>query len=224
MTVALPAAAQGTPAAEESATSDVEVVAIVIPEPSWSTNQPPGSLWHESSVRELLGLEGGARKIGDLITVLISETTETRIAANTATKRDSTTTAGIGALFGLGTSILEANGETGLTLEASSATDFNGDGSTERSDSLIGTITCEVTEVHENGNLIIKGWKEIRVNRETQYLFLSGMVRPRDIRLDNTIDSGMVAKARIQMTGNGTVADKQGPGLGQRVVDHVWPF
>jgi len=201
-------------------------ITIEMPTPTWSQDSPPGSLWHESSTRELLGLEGGNRKLGDLVTVEISEATETRIAANTAAKRESATGAGIGALFGLGTSILDANADmgSGIELEASSGTEFNGDASTERSDSLAGTITCEVTEVMDNGNLVIEGWKELRVNRETQYLFLSGMIRPRDIEIDNTIDSALVAKARIQLTGNGAVADKQTPGFGQRIVDQVWPF
>ncbi len=223
-----PLGASAQDAAQEGATADgaTAPAAIEIPTPSWSQSNPPGSLWHESSTRELLGLEGGNRKLGDLVTVEISEATETRIAANTATTRDSTTGAGIGALFGLGTSILNSNADmgSGISMEANSATEFSGDASTERSDSLMGTITCEVTQIMENGNLVIEGWKELRVNHETQYLFLSGMVRPRDIQIDNTIDSAMVAKARIQLTGNGAVADKQTPGFGQRIVDQVWPF
>jgi flagellar L-ring protein precursor FlgH len=221
----LGATAQNAPAAVP-VDAAAAPIAIEIPTPAWSATNPPGSLWHEASTRELLGLEGGNRMLGDLITVEISEATKTRIAANTATKRESTTGAGIGALFGLGTSILNSNADmgSGIDLEASSGTEFNGDASTERSDSLVGTITCEVTEVMENGNLVIEGWKELRVNRETQYLYLSGMVRPRDIEIDNTIDSALVAKARIQLTGNGAVADKQTPGFGQRIVDQVWPF
>ena len=81
---------------------------------------------------------------------------------------------------------------------------------------LQGTLTCEVIAVKSNGNLVVFGWKEVRSNRETQYLSLSGEVRPQDIRANNTIDSNLLANARIEYTGSGVVSDKQGPGLGTR--------
>ena len=64
----------------------------------------------------------------------------------------------------------------------------------------------------------------MRSNKETQYLSLSGMVRPQDIKANNTLQSHLIAEARIEYTGSGVVADKQSPGFGTRIVDHVWPF
>jgi flagellar L-ring protein precursor FlgH len=75
-----------------------------------------------------------------------------------------------------------------------------------------------------NGNLFVKGRREIRVNHETQYLTLSGIIRPEDIGPDNEISSVYVADARIGYAGTGPVADKQKPGWLGRIVDHVWPF
>lgn len=89
---------------------------------------------------------------------------------------------------------------------------------------MAGTLTCKVVEVRPNGNLVILGWKEVRSNKETQYLSLSGMVRPQDIKSNNTIPSDLIAEARIEYTGSGVVADKQAPGYGVRALDHVWPF
>jgi flagellar L-ring protein precursor FlgH len=81
-----------------------------------------------------------------------------------------------------------------------------------------------VVEKYPNGNLKIYGWKEVRTNRETTYLVLTGIIRPRDIQANNTIESDFVAEAKLQLDGAGVVADKQGPGIGARVVDHAWPF
>jgi flagellar L-ring protein precursor FlgH len=64
----------------------------------------------------------------------------------------------------------------------------------------------------------------VRVNREIQYLTLEGVVRPRDIRIDNTIQSNLIADVRVEFTGNGVVSDKQGQGWGTRIADHLWPF
>jgi flagellar L-ring protein precursor FlgH len=71
---------------------------------------------------------------------------------------------------------------------------------------------------------VIWGWKEVRANRETQYMVVSGTVRPQDIKADNTVDSQLLAEAHIEFNGNGPLSDKQGPGLGQRVLDRTWPF
>ena len=70
----------------------------------------------------------------------------------------------------------------------------------------------------------IRGTKQVRVNRETQYLTLTGIVRPRDILLNNTVQSNLIAEARIEFTGAGVLADKQGPGWGTRAADALWPF
>jgi len=64
----------------------------------------------------------------------------------------------------------------------------------------------------------------VRVNREVQYVVLDGIARPRDIRMDNTVPSSLLAQSKIEITGSGVVADKQGAGLGQRIIDAIWPF
>lgn len=187
---------------------------------------PPGSLWTEAGTRSLIGANGNARQIGDLITVVIQESSSTSIGASTDTSRTGDAEFGISALLGAETSILTANPNMGASigLGGSSASSFSGDGSTTRDGSLSATITCTVLEVMPNGNLRIRGTKEVRVNREIQYLTLEGVVRPRDIRIDNTIQSNLIADARVEFTGNGVVSDKQGQGWGTRIADTLWPF
>jgi flagellar L-ring protein precursor FlgH len=187
---------------------------------------PPGSLWSEVEARALIGMDGNARRIGDLITVKIADNSATSLGADTTTKRDTNSEYGITALLGLETSITAANPNMGgkISLGGASTSESTGTGSTTRNGTLAATITCQVQEVLPNGNLRVRGTKEIKVNRETQYLTLEGVVRPRDIRIDNTVQSDLIAEARIEFTGAGVLADKQGPGWATRIADTVWPF
>lgn len=196
---------------------------VHIPEPP---APPPGSLWNEASARALIGMNGNARQVGDLITVIIDESASTSIGATTDTSRSSDASFGISALLGADTSILRANPNMGASIGmgGSSENAFSGDGSTSRDGSLEAVVTCTVVEVMSNGNLKIRGTKEVRVNREIQYLTLEGVVRPRDIRIDNTVQSNLIADARVEFTGNGVVSDKQGQGWGTRIGDALWPF
>ena len=201
----------------------------------WSTKplaqtQTPsstGSLWNPVRTRMLVGMEGNSRGIGDLITIEIEERTSSEIQAETQTTKESTVATSIGSLFGLRQQIVEANANMGgqISMDTSNASSFNGDGNTSRKGTLRGKITCRVVEVRQDsGNLVVFGWKEVRSNRETQYLSLSGVVRPQDIRTDNTISSELIAEAKIEYTGSGVVSDKQGPGFGTRILDNIWPF
>lgn len=186
----------------------------------------PGSLWDEEKARVLIGMDGIAHRVGDFITVRIEESAQTESSADTSTSRESENAAGITSLFGIEKSILKANSNMGaeIGMGAASSSSFDGEGSTSRKGVLIATLTCKVVDVLPNGNLVIWGWKQVRSNRETQYLVLTGQVRPRDIQIDNTVQSSLLAEARIEYTGSGVISDKQGPGIGSRIMDWVWPF
>lgn len=186
----------------------------------------PGSLWSESEARALIGMDGNARRVGDLITVEISDNTTTSLDAGTTTEKTADSKFGIGAILGLETSILNNNADMGgkIELSGTNETSNDGSGSTTRTGTIAATLTCQVVEVMRNGNLRIRGTKQILVNREAQYLTLEGIVRPRDILVDNTIASDLIAEARIEFTGQGVIADKQGVGWATRLGDAVWPF
>ncbi len=186
----------------------------------------PGSLWNEVAARRLMGLDAGARQVGDLVTVLISEQTSTSVDATTSLARQSSSGAAIDALLGAEQRITGAHPDMGgaIAIGGSSQSAFEGAGGTTRGSSIQTWLTCSVIEVLPNGNLHLWGYKKVRVNRETQYVVLSGVVRPRDILMDNTVLSDRLAEAEFEVTGSGVVADKQGPGLLSRVLDHLWPF
>ena len=186
----------------------------------------PGSLWSEVSARRLMGLDAGARQVGDLVTVVVSEETTTSVGANTDLARDSASQAGIDALLGAEKNLTGAHPNMGgvLAIGGGSSSSYAGSGDTSRGSSIDTWLTCSVIEVLGNGNLRLWGYKKVRVNRETQYVVLSGIVRPRDIQMDNTVVSDRLAEAEYEVTGNGVIADKQGPGFMSRILDHLWPF
>lgn len=203
------------------------------PQPPMVTAQPvaaaepvPGSLWNEVEARRLLGLDFNARQAGDLVTVLIDERTATRLNAETAASKDSRMQASIDALFGAENAIAKAVPGSGgrLAMGISGGTSFQGAGTTGRGSSVAATLTCRVIEVLPAGNLRVWGYKQVRVNREIQYVTLQGIIRQRDIQMDNTILADRIAEARIEVTGQGVLSDKQGPGILHRVFDWVWPF
>ena len=187
----------------------------------------PGSLWNEVGARSLVGMNGNARRVGDLITVYIDEKTITELTAETGLKRKSDMSGKLGSFFGLGKQITNNNQGNlggGLGYETGSQHGFDGQGKTTRAGTLQGRLTCRVVEVMLNGNLRVWGYKQVRSNRETQYLVVEGLARPLDIQADNTIESSLLAEAKIEFNGAGVVGDKQGPGIVQRAVDHAWPF
>ncbi|GIX47077.1 MAG: hypothetical protein KatS3mg131_1288 [Candidatus Tectimicrobiota bacterium] len=127
-------------------------------------------------------------------------------------------------LFGFERTLRNNGVDPSAAVEASLENTFDGKGSTERKNSVTATLTAVVREVFPNGNLYIEGTKEVIINNERQYLILSGVIRPEDIRPDNSITSDQIADVRIVYSGSGVVSDKQRPGWLGRLLDVVWPF
>ena len=183
-----------------------------------------GSLWFDGSSRGLFA-DRRAMQIGDLVTIRISEKPSGELSAQTKTKRDSSIDAGITNFLG----IMETYGKNHSLdpehlFKANIENEFKGDGSNSRDGKLDAYITARVIQVLSNGNLRILGRQEIKVNTETQHITVSGIVRPEDINTNNEVLSTYVADARIEYSGQGSIADKQKPGWLMRALDHVWPF
>jgi flagellar L-ring protein precursor FlgH len=183
-----------------------------------------GSLW--PGEQHSLYADHKARTTGDIVTITISEKASASKEASTGTKRGSSISASIPNLLGLEKSSAVEGSNLDLTalIKADFANSFKGDGKTVRKEDLVASLTTQVIEVYPNGNLKIRGGKEVRVNDETQVIYLTGIVRPVDILANNTIDSKHVLNARISYTGKGAISDKQEPGWLTRIVDNVWPF
>lgn len=187
-----------------------------------------GSIWQSNSVA--LTEDGKARRIGDIVTIVISEIASASKQAKTATGRSSDISAGIPHFMGLeGAGIVLNNlggkdANLSKLVEANAASKFEGSGSTSRTESLTATISAKVIDLLPNGNLRIEGQRNVKVNNEDQIVTIQGTIRQRDISSDNTINSIYVADAQITYGGEGIISERQKPGWLMNVVDSVWPF
>ena len=193
-----------------------------------SYHREEGSLWSEISGISLYP-DRRARKIGDIVIVRIVEDPEAKLNANTKTGRSSSISAKL-KLLGYMKALAEKNprlaqdpGNDDL-INAALSSSFSGTGSSDRDGHIKAYISALVVDKLPNGNLYINGKREIKVNQETQYITLAGMIRPEDISPSNEISSTYVANAKITYSGIGVLADKQKPGWLGRVIDYVWPF
>lgn len=195
-----------------------------------------GSLWQNASSLNSLFQDTKSRRLGDIVTVRIDESSKATNKADTKTGRGSSVEAGIQNLFGLedwwqdqiltgiGGDWPKINPFGDPSLKANFDSEFDGSGTTTRSGDLTAYITCRVTDVLPNGNLRIVGSRELLVNHENQLIILSGVIRPRDIKDDNTIMSIYVSDAKIAYSGSGVIDDRQRPGWLSNALNTVWPF
>lgn len=184
-----------------------------------------GSLWTNHSPM-MLFTDLKARDVGDVLTVNIVESPKGSSKASTDTGRSSSMDAGIEALLGYEKALQEKNARFNpkTMFKGSLGHDFKGSGQTEREAGIMASLSAVVTQVLPNGNLVIRGSRETKINNETEIMVLSGIIRPIDIASDNTILSTFIADARISYYGKGIIADKQRPGWLARVLDYAWPF
>lgn len=204
--------------------SEIKTAGFEDQTPRTTTDYSKGSLWQSASASLTEDLK--ARRRGDIITIVISETASASKEAKTGTSRDSTVGAGIPKLLGLETSQF-ANGvfpDLSNLIKANANSSFKGAGSTSRAENLKATITARVIDVQANGNLVIEGRRNIKVNEEDQVIVLEGVVRSRDVTPDNTVNSIYIADARISYSGRGIISDQQSPGWLMNVFNKVWPF
>ena len=182
----------------------------------------PNSLWRNGS--RAFFKDQRAHQIGDILTVKVNITDKANIANETQRSRASKEDSGIDNFFGKSkVPIMNAAVPTRI-LTADSTSTVDGKGSVNRQEALLTNVAGVVTQVLPNGNLVIEGRQEIRVNFEIRELIVAGIVRPEDIESDNTIDSTKIAQARIAYGGRGQITDVQQPRYGQQVLDVILPF
>jgi flagellar L-ring protein FlgH len=196
------------------------------PAPRADISRQPGSIWPGEGAASNIFADKKARYVNDIVTVVVSEITQGTTKADTNTSRKSSTTAGITGLLGIDKSIKAANAKLsgGIEVGGSASNSLKGEGDTSRKSSFTTRVTARVTKVFDNGNLFIEGWRKLRMNGESQYVVLSGIIRPEDITSDNLISSQYIADARIDYVGDGVINEKMRPGWLTRIVDYVWPF
>ncbi|MBL8600141.1 MAG: flagellar basal body L-ring protein FlgH [Devosia sp.] len=167
-----------------------------------------------------------AHRIGDILTVMVTIDDSAQISNATTRKRSSGNEANVGtslgSVFGKKVPGVDLDATGGIST-GGSMTD-GGTGSVNRKESLQTNVAVVVTQVLPNGNLVIEGRQEVRVNFEVRDLIVAGIVRPEDIQSDNTIVSEKIAEARIAYGGRGQITDVQQPRYGQQIADAILPF
>jgi flagellar L-ring protein precursor FlgH len=181
----------------------------------------PGSLWTPTSLFSDLTADLRARRVGDIVTILVQEKASAVSTGTVKTQRNSNVQASVTAAGG----ITRASGPLANLAKAATSTALDGQGTTTRDTTLIATISAVVTQVLPNGSLVIQGVKNVKINSENQVLGLRGIVRPVDLSTANTVSSDRIAQMELQVNGKGVVADSvRRPFILYRLILGLLPF
>lgn len=201
---------------QEVPPSDRAFERVAIPMPEAGTNASShNSLWR-AGTRHFFK-DPRAARVGDILTVEIEIEDKAKVDNSTSRSRTNSNTASIPDFpFGLK--------QTGNLVDLGSSTTNGGSGSVDRSEAISLTVAAIVTHVLPNGNLVIRGRQEVRVNFEVRDLIIQGIVRPEDITAGNTIEHTKIAEARVSYGGRGQITDLQQPPYGQQLYEILMPF
>jgi flagellar L-ring protein FlgH len=183
----------------------------------------PNSLWRNGS-RAFFN-DQRAHIVGDILTVKVNINDTAQFQDQTQLSRTTTEDTEITNFIGANTFKGAANAVLpGSVLTASGNSQMNGQGNINRNDQLVTNVAAVVTQLLPNGNMVIEGKQEVRLNNEIRELIVAGVVRPEDIQSDNTIELPKIAEARLAYGGRGTLTNIQTERWGQQVVDIALPF
>lgn len=198
-------------------------VHMPMPTPQPATYSP-NSLWRNGS--RAFFKDQRAHQVGDILTVKVKITDKATLENETNRSRKNNEDSGVSNFFGYGHLWAPLNkvAVPGKIFTADSNASSDGKGAIERKEELLTNVAGVVTQLLPNGNLVIEGRQEIRVNFEIRELIVAGIVRPEDIESDNTIDSSKIAQARIAYGGRVQITDVQQARYGQQALDVFLPF
>lgn len=193
------------------------------PQEALNTNQ--NSLWQSS--RQTFFKDQRASKVGDILTIMIDIKDKADLENTTTRSRTANEGVGAPALMGfetkLGKILPDAVNPASL-VEAESTSNTVGDGKIERDEEIELKLAAMIVQSLPNGNFVIQGKQEVRVNNELRELTIHGVIRPEDILNNNSISYEKIAEARISYGGRGHLTDVQAPRYGQQLYDIVFPF
>jgi flagellar L-ring protein precursor FlgH len=197
-------------------------VQMPMPTPQPATFNP-NSLWRSGS--RAFFKDQRAHQVGDILTVKVNINDTAQFQDETQRSRSSTEDSAITNFLGANTIANPAKAILpGSLLTADGNSSSDGKGSINRQDQLLTNVAAVVTQLLPNGNFVIEGKQEVRVNFEIRQLVVAGVVRPEDIDSDNSIDLPKIAEARVAYGGRGQLMDVQQPRYGQQVMDVLLPF
>ena len=190
----------------------------------------PGSIFAASEADTLFE-DSRARRVGDIVVVKLVENTKAQNKAETSSNKKSSNDYQVTNMFNRGHAgfipfmPIGPQPSVGVPiLDTESASGINSTGKTKRENYVTTSLATRVLRVLPGGLMEIEGAREIRVNEETEYMVVRGMIRSKDVSADNSVLSTQIADASIEYYGKGVLADKQKPGWFSRLMDNVWPF
>jgi len=200
-------------------------VTMPMPEPKVATREM-NSLW--SSDRQAFFEDQRAKDVGDILTVVIDMQNNAEFDSSSSRSRSAGEGAGINALGGfenyLDRYLLPDGGDPANLADVNSTSSTDNSGSTDSEDDLELMIAAVVSQILPNGNMVIQGRQEVRVNYEKRILEVAGVIRPEDIMIDNSVPYEKIAEARIGYGGKGFISDIQQPRIGQQIFDILMPY
>ena len=199
--------------------ADTQMVAA-IPQPPPITHAG-NSLWQPGS--KSFFHDPRANHVGDVITVNVSVADTAKLQNSTSRSRTNSDDANLTNFFGLENALPKGIDPTNL-VKMGSDTSNVGSGSVDRQEQINMTLAALVAQVLPNGNLVIDGHQQVRVNNELRDMRVAGIVRREDITQDNTVNLAQIAEARITYGGQGTVSDVQQPRYGSQLFDIIMPW
>lgn len=186
-----------------------------------ATPVSPGSLWSGPAEFVDMAADIRARRLDDIVTVVVNEQASAVSTGTTKTQRQSTATSSTTSLAGP----LNAAGALANLLNTTGNQSLDGEGTTSRQTTLTATLTARVTDVLPNGYLVIEGSKTVLVNSENQVVTLRGVVRPADLSTSNFVLSNNVAQMELKINGKGVVNDAiRRPNILYRILLGLLPF
>jgi flagellar L-ring protein precursor FlgH len=185
----------------------------------------PNSLWRPGS--RAFFKDQRAAQVGDILTVLVEIDDRAELENASTRSRNNTEDASLGSFLGYETNLTDILPEAVNNLDlvdADATTSNDGRGAIDREETIEIEIAAVVIQRLPNGNLVIHGRQEIRVNFEVRELQIAGVIRPEDISAVNTVTADKIAEARIAYGGRGHISDVQQPRYGTQVFDILFPF
>jgi flagellar L-ring protein FlgH len=216
---------QFAPVADPSALTGGQQQNWPQPEPVAYEAGAPNSLWRQGS-RSFFN-DQRASRIGDILTVMIEISDKAELSNSSNRSRSGSTSAGVSNFFGLEAGLGRLFGgefDPSTMIEAEAESTHSGDGAINREEKIELTVAAVIVDRLANGNLVIAGRQEVRINAELRELTVSGIIRPEDITANNTISHDQIAEARIAYGGRGQISAVQRPNIGQRIGDAISPW
>jgi flagellar L-ring protein precursor FlgH len=201
-----------------SPTQHADYRPVTMPMPTPMLLEPAAnSLWRPGA--RAFFKDQRAKQVGDVLTVVVNIQNErAQLSQQTSRTRNNSEGVSIPNVFGIGAL------QTDPGLDATSNSNSTGTGAIARSENINLRLAATILQLLPNGNMAVSGRQEVRVNGELRELLVAGVIRPEDIRADNTIAWDKIAEARVSYGGRGTITDVQSPRYGQQIFDILFPF